>query len=314
MGYWTAIEIPESRQRAFATPGEEHSFTLEYLVTWTATSAGDTYPGDQELPLQVPRIRRRLPSAVYGSDYQLKSYVCRSVEFSPVRERPYTWRASLRYGTYLTNDDYEFISVTRNTQLRTTPVWRMPDGFGNSTPSWSTFFPTYGDQSWPPAADMGHERVDMMGNPRSYEVVQQQVTYEYLWDRTKVSGGSPQAEPPTATWSGYVNYRNNADWFGFPRGTLRYMGFQIAPINEWYRIQQTFLYDRWFHLEQFMGPVPTGAPICTSGTTVMGLVVLQADKVGWFQRYPSLGAGLSFNDLIPLAEAGQITTPQPPAV
>lgn len=312
MGTWTAIEVPESRQRTYATVGDEHSFMLEYVVTWTPASAGDPFPGDAQLPAQVPAIRSRLPSAVYGADYTLKQFVCRNVEFVPVRERPYTWRASLRYGTYYTGGDINFASVTRSTQVRTTSAWRLPDGFGAGTPSWSTFFPAYGDQVWPPTADLGHEKVDMVGNPRAYEVAGQQVTVEYLWDRTEVVSGSPRGEPPTSTWTGYVNYRNPADWFGFPRGTLRYVGFQIAPTNEYYRVQHSFLYDTWYHLEQFMAPVPTGAPICTSGITIMGLVTLQADKVGWFQRYPKLPGVLSFNDLIPVPIQTEINVPQPP--
>lgn len=314
MGTWATIEIPESRQRTWATPGDEHTMTLEYLVTWTPASAVDPYPGDQELQAQAPAIRKRLPSAIYGTDAQLKRFVSRGVDFTPVRERPYTWRASVRFGTYYTGDDYEFLSVTRNTQLRTTSAWRLPDGFSIGIPSWSAFFPANGDQAWPPTADLGHERVDMMGNPRSYEVVQQQVTYEFLWDRTETVSGTPRGEPPTSTWSTYVNYRNNAAFYGFPNGTLRYMGYQIAPVNEWYRIQQTFVYDTWYHLEQFIGPVPTGAPLCTSGLTVMGLVVLQADKVGWFQRYPRLAAGLDFSTLFPTTAMSQLSAPQPPAV
>jgi hypothetical protein len=157
--------------------------------------------------------------------------------------------------------------------------------------------------------DIAGTKVDLNGNPPAYEVPQMTITIEVLWDRT---AGSPvNAEPPTSTWSTYVGKRNDAAFLGCAIGSLVYRGFSVSPHHEWYRIQHTFLWDEWFHLEQVPGPIPTGAPACTTGVTVAGLVVLQADKVVWFQKYQTLA---NYNNIVSALELAELTAPKPTAV
>jgi len=301
MGTWTLTEIPESRSQTWSVPGDEHQFELVYLVTWTPSSGVDTFPGDGYVRDQLPTTRTRLNSSIRGSDYLLRRMVLRNIELAPVRERTYTWRATLRYGTYANAGDWEWGQVTRNSQSRQTNMWRR-----------GASFPANGDVTWPAGVvDIGGTKVDLNGNPKPFDIGQQQITVEYLWDRTYVVAGSPQAEPPAATWASYISTRNNADYLGCPNGTLLYQGFQVAPLHEWYRIQHSFLYDPWYHLEQVAAPVPTGAPLCTkSAVTVMGLDVLQADKIGWFQRYDRT----SWTSLLPSTALSDINSPIPAAV
>jgi hypothetical protein len=85
----------------------------------------------------------------------------------------------------------------------------------------------------------------------------------------------------------------------------------VSPHHEWYRIQHTFLWDEWFHLEQVPGPIPTGAPSCTTSVSIAGLLVLQADKVVWFQKYQSLA---NFSNVVSALELAELTAPKPTAV
>lgn len=297
MGTWTVIETPESRSMTLATPGDEHQFEVVYLVTWVPANDADPFPGEAALRGQLPYTRSRLPSAIYGSSTFLKAFVCRSVEIQPQRERTYSWRAACRYGTYYNEGDWAWGQCTRSSSVRQVSMYRM-----NPT------FPTNGTVTWPTGVvDIGGTKVDLSGNPRPYDVPQQQITIEYLWDRTFPSG-APKGEPTTTTWASYIGKRNNGALLGCPQGTLLYQGFQVAPQQEWYRIQHNFIYDEWYHLEQVPAPVPTGAPLCTQTVaTVMGLDVLQADKVGWFQRY----AEASIYSVLDTQVLAEFTTPVP---
>ena len=99
MGTWSYIELADSRIYGRSSPGNEHSVDLVYQVTWTPASGVDTYPGDSGIFTSgIPLVRQRLPVAVYGSDSFLKTYVCRSVESSPVREGTYVFRVTCRFG------------------------------------------------------------------------------------------------------------------------------------------------------------------------------------------------------------------------
>jgi len=305
MGTWTVIERPETRNYALAMPGQEHTLDLQYQVRWEPASAGDAYPGDQQMYLAsgLPRVRQRLPSGIYGSETLLKTFVCRSVEATMQREQAYVWEVTCRFGSFETTSltDGKYVQVTRASGVRGAQMYRS-----------GVTFPATGNVTWPGSVvDIGGTKVDLNGNPPTYEVPQMTVTVEVLWDRTKLVGGNPQAEPPTASWSTYIGKRNNAAFLGCDTGTLVYRGFSVSPAHEWYRIAHTFLWDEWYHLEQVPGPIPTGAPACTSGVTIAGLVVLQADKVVWFQKYQSTATFTNIVDSLQLAE---ITTPKPGAV
>jgi hypothetical protein len=294
MGTWSYIELPESRTYGLASPGNEHSLDLAYQVRWTPSSGVDTYPGDQEIFYSgIPKVRERLPSAIYGSTYLLKSFVCRSVEISTVREGTYVFRVTCRFGTFGKTDDGAYCQVTRSSSIRQAQMWRM-----------NAAFPSNFDASWPVSADIGGSKVDLRGNPRTYEVPQQNITVEVLWDRT----AGAQGEPPWSAWSGYVGQRNSAAFLGASIGQMLYRGFQAAPLQEWYKIQHNFVWDAWGHLEQFGIPLPTGMPQCTSGTSVLGVTILQADKIGWMQKYPTKSA---ISSVLSSAAQIELTSPVP---
>jgi hypothetical protein len=89
---------------------------------------------------------------------------------------------------------------------------------------------------------------------------------------------------------------------------LLYRGFQAAPLQEWYKIQHNFVWDAWGHLEQFGIPLPTGMPQCTSGTSVLGVTILQADKIGWMQKYPTKSA---ISSVLTAQQLSELTSPVP---
>jgi hypothetical protein len=298
MGTWSYIEGADSRIYGRTSPGNEHSVDLVYQVTWTPASSVDTYPGDSGIFTSgIPLVRQRLPAGVYGSDSFLKTYVCRSVESAPVREGTFVFRVTCRFGSFGPTGDFGYCQVTRSSSIRQAQMWRM-----------GVSFPSNYDAAWPVSADIGGSKVDLRGNPKTYEVPQQNITVEVLWDRTAVVGGSAQGEPPWATWSGYVGQRNSATFLGADIGQLLYRGFQAAPLQEWYKIQHNFVWDAWGHLEQFGIPLPTGMPQCTSGTSVLGVTILQADKIGWMQKYPTKSA---ISNVLNAQQLSELTSPVP---
>lgn len=295
MGTWSYIEVADSRVYALSSPGNEHSVDLVYQVRWTPASSADTYPGESGIYTSgIPKVRQRLPTTVYGSDSFLKSFVCRSVEFAPVREGTYVFRVTCRFGSFGSTGDFSYCQVTRSSSIRQAQMWRMVDSF-----------PTNFDAAWPVSSDIGGSKVDLRGNPRTYEVPQQNITVEVLWDRTALA---TYGEPPWALWSGYVGNRNSAAFLGAATGQLLYRGFQAAPLQEWYKIQHNFVWDAWGHLEQFGIPLPTGMPQCTNGTNVLGVIILQADKIGWMQKYPTKSA---LSTILTSTALSELTTPIP---
>lgn len=316
MGTWT---LTGPKAETFAQtrnmPGTEHTFDLVYDVHWTPASAVDPFPADGNDQLfavsGLPRVRDRVPAAFRNTAKYMKAYVCRSVQATPRAEGMYRWEVRCTFGTLqvtVADEQAEYVAVTRQSGVRQAQAWRLGPYNGPGTNG----FPTNGSVTWPTGvSDIGGTKIDLNGNPPTYEVPQMTVTVEVLWDRTKVVSGNPQAEPPTSSWSTYIGKRNNAAFLGCDTGTLVYRGFSVSPAHEWYRIAHTFLWDEWYHLEQVTGPIPTGAPACTSGATIAGLVVLQADKVVWFQKYQSTATFTNIVDSLQLAE---ITTPKPAAV
>lgn len=297
---WTVTERPESRGYHFASPLEESSVTLVYKADWTPDPGNPTepYPGDGSLRVAsgLPQVRQRVPSAVYGSDAYLKRFVVRSVDPVPVVSRPYCFEVTVTATTLAQPGEIDFALPTRSAQERIVAAYRFP-----------VSLPTDGIAAWPSSGDIGGTKVDLNGTPRELAVAQKMITVEVLWDRTQAAAaGNP--EPPESTWQTFLNTRNDATFLNHPKGTLRYLGWEVAPYLEWYRIQHRFLYDAWYHLEQVPVPKPTGEPICTSGVSVCGVTVLQADKIGWMQRYATLS---NYNGILTTGQLSELTTPVP---
>lgn len=312
MGTWT---LTGPKAETFAQtrnmPGTEHTFDLVYDVHWTPGAApGDVFPADGNDELfavsGLPRVRDRVPAAFRSTSKYMKAYVCRSVQATPRAEGMYRWEVRCTFGTLQVSpadEQAEYVAVTRQSGVRQAQAYRL-----------APTFPANGSVTWPTGVvDIAGTKIDLNGNPPTYEVPQMTVTVEVLWDRTKLVGSPAvvQAEPPTSSWSTYIGKRNNAAFLGCDTGTLVYRGFSVSPAHEWYRIAHTFVWDEWYHLEQVPGPIPTGAPACTSGATIAGLVVLQADKVVWFQKYQST---TNFSNIISSLELAELTAPKPAAV
>lgn len=304
MGTWTAIERHDSRIYSFSDRWGEQVLERSWILGWEATpgSTPDPYPGDGAIRANLPvRPQQRLEQAVHSptgqaADAILKRYVCRSVTVEPVRERPYTWMVRARYTTeqfpWQATDTWgaEHVKQTRVTGSRTVSMFRQSSG--------TSFLPTNGDVTWPPTVDMGHTRVDINGNPRRFQVRQQQITIENLRDRTKNDSQTTTADDPN--WSAglatFVNKRNDAAFLGWPTGSLLLTGITATLDSEVWRISATFLYDEWFHLEQVPISAPNGMPIMMNGATIAGVQQMQCDKVVWFQPFPDKANFLQIYD------------------
>jgi hypothetical protein len=301
MGF-TVNEFKTSRSWSIDSPPGEATITAVYMVDWVPDGTHATYPGEAALLSNIPGVRERASSAIYGSDSLLKTLVSRSVTVQPMVERTHAWMVTV---TFSTRGEYKngsgvFCNVTRGTSLRQAAYYRA-----------GTTLPSNGDAVWgASSADMGGTAIDVNGKPRTYDVQQQIISVEIYWDRTLPSG-APAAEPPWSSYTAKVNQRNSATFLGAGIGYLLYRGFQAAPVDNYYRIEHTFLFDQWLHCEQVAAPNPTGEPVLVPGTTIAGQQILQTDKVIWFQRYPNKTA---FADIIPTAELGELTNPKPLAI
>lgn len=309
MGVWSLTgPRAETFSQTRNMPGIEHVFELVYDVHWTPSGPADPFPADGNDQLfavaGLPKVRDRVPAAFRNTAKYMKAYVCRSVQATPRAEGMYRWEVRCTFGTLqvtVADEQAEYVAVTRQSGVRQAQTFRL-----------APTFPSNGSVTWPTGVvDIAGTKVDLNGNPPTYEVPQMTITVEVLWDRTKVVSSSPQAEPPTGSWSTYIGKRNSAVFLGCGIGTLLYRGFSVSPAHEWYRIAHTFVWDEWYHLEQVPGPIPTGAPACTSGVTIAGLVVLQADKVVWFQKYQSTA---DFSNIVDSLQLAELTAPKPAAV
>lgn len=302
MGTWEISEKAESRTWMIDQPPGEVSVNCVYVANWKPTNSSDSYPGDASLIANIAGVRQRPPSAVYGSDPYLKTMVSRSVEAAPIRENPYTWLVTVRYSTrgeYKDNSG-PFVAVTRVSQVRAADMYRK-----------GATIPTDGTATWGAgSSDIGGTKVDLNGNARQYEVPQQLISIEYYHDRTLPSG-SPAKEPAWSAFSAKVGTRNDATFIGCAKGTMLYRGFQSAPIDNYYRVAHTFLYDAWFHLQQVPAPNPTGQPILVPGASMAGHTILQVDKVLWYQRYDSF---TDFSTLITTQQLDELVKPVPTAI
>lgn len=300
MGTFTFEEHRGSRSYSLEPFPNECSVTAVYTAAWTPSSSSDPYPGDAALMAVVTAPRRRPPSAIHASDVFFKTLVSRDVQCTPLVERPYTWRVSVRYSTRgpLQDQTGQFCIVTRTSTIRQAALYRQ----GVTPPTDGV--PTAG---YP---DIGGTRVDLNGNPREYEVPQTLVSMEVWHDRT-LPAGSPAGEPAFSTYSSTIGKRNDAAFAGYPKGSLLYRGFQAAPIDNYYRLTHTFLHDEWYHLEQVFAPNPTGQPILDPGISIGGLPILQVTKVAWSQKYPTLS---SFSSIVTAAQLAELTSPVPTAL
>lgn len=301
MGTWTILsnDKADSRSISLATPGQEHSYELTYVVQWVPSSGSDPYPGEGGLLSAVASMRQRLPSGLRTTSF-LKTFVLRGIDHVAMREQAYTWEVRARYGSFYPMTE-GYVSLTRQAGTRQAPYWRL-----------SPTVPSNGDVTWPAGVvDIGGTKVDTTGNPVTYEIPQMTIQLEVLWDRTGQNAYNAAGEPPTSLYAGKIGTRNSNAFLGCDIGTLVYRGFSISPSYEWYRIQHTWLWDQLFHLEQIPMPIPTGAPRCETATTIAGVSVFQASSIGFFQKYPTKS---DHSTLLSAANLSEITSPVPASV
>jgi hypothetical protein len=307
MGTWSVIENPDSRLWRFEERWREQTLEQSWKLFWTPSNGNDSYPGDQHIRTHLPvRPQQRLEAKVYGTDSILQRYICRTVTVEPLREAPYSWTVRATFTTEVfpwgQSDTWgaEYMKQTRVIGSRTVAMYRQKAGSG--------FFPSNGDMTFPPSSDIGGTKVDINGNPRRYQVAQQQVVVESIRDRTKTDSQSNTADDPdwATILTTFINKRNSTAFLGWAAGSVLCTGITATLDSEVWRISATFLFDDWWHLEQVPVSYPNGMPILAIGATVAGEAQQQSNKVVWFQPYPDK---VEFADLY-----GSAATPGPISV
>lgn len=311
MGSWDTYEIPESRAWRIGDRWQDNTMTTEYVVTWTSTGPTDFYPGEGALIDNIPHPQTRPEAALYGGSGPyanwIKEFILRSVEINPIRERTYSWRVRATYSTprFLfpntgTQNGYGtvYLKQTRISTSRQVALYRL-----GVTP------PSGGTAAFPPTTDIGGTKVDVNGKPMAGNVTQQQISVEFLQDRTPVGSGTTAVDPDWNTLlTTYINKRNNAAFLGWPTGSVLCTGATATLDSEVWRVQIQFLFDEWYHLIQFPVSYPTGEPILNTGPTLIGIGQLASDKVGWFQQFPNTA---TFNNIFGAPISDQFTKAGP---
>jgi len=304
MGTWSNTENADSRTWRFEERWRDQTLERTWKLFWTPSSGSDPYPGDAAIRTNLPvRPQARLEAGVYGTDATLKRYICRDVTVEPLREAPYSWTVRARYTTevfpWAATDTWgaEYVKQTRVVGARTVSMFVQ-----------GATFPTNGDVTWPPTAAISTgNKVDLNGNPRQYNVAQQQITLEFMRDRT---ASTTTADDPnwTNVLTTYINKRNSATFLGWATGSVLCTGITATLDSEVWRISSTFLFDDWYHLTQVALPRNDGLPHLALGATVVGIQRLQSQSVIWFQQFPDKA---DFNNLYGATVKDQFTLAGP---
>jgi hypothetical protein len=312
MGTWTAIERPDSRKFKLEDRWADQVLERSWILRWTPADANDTYSGDAAMMAEIPNEARpqyRLDSTYIGTSTPynawLKYFICRTCSVEPMVERPFTWLIRSTYTNYnypYTNSyGVTYLKQTRTVSTRRTGMYRQ-----------GATFPTNGSVTWPTGVvDIGGTKVDTNGNPRTALVPQQAIQIELLRDRTPASSvAAYTADDPNwgSILTDYISKRNSAVFLGWEIGSVLCTGITATLDSEMWRIQASFLFDRWYHLEQVPIPNLTGQPVLFPGATVAGQQINQTTKVGWYQQFSGTA---DLNDLFDTAWRDQLTKAGP---
>lgn len=293
MGTWTVIERPDSRRFKLEDRWQDQSLERIWILRWTPADASDPYAGDAAMIAQLPneaKPQARLDTTYIGTSTPyngwLKYFICRSCHIEPMTERPYTWLIRSTYTTHsypfpsTATYGYEYLKQSRTVQTRRAAMYRQ-----------SPTFPTNGSVTWPGGVvDIGGTKVDTNGNPRTAQVPQQAIQIELLRDRTPLStaGGFAADDPNWGTiLSDFISKRNSVAFMGWDVGSVLCTGITATLDSEIWRIQASFLFDKWYHLEQVPIPNLTGQPLLLPGVSIAGQQINQTTKVAWYQQFTS---------------------------
>lgn len=316
------IRKPETDSVQLAAPGEEIRWTEAFVYTNPTPKTVWQVVNDA----LVPKQGERRPLGTMAATNFNNSWVCRSVDVTPVPNSPLAWNVRVTWSSRRSQQaNRAWFNITRSTQSRTAAMYRSGSGIfdvGNVPANGSAPYPPI---QWIDGANVS--KVDAYGVPLSVKISQQLIQVDFLWDRTRnvasdVVAGANQAndpDPPSEWTSVYVNTRNNAVFLGWPTGYVTYLGWnanQSPAGSEWLVVSHRFLADDWQHLEQRPCPNQGGLKLIDVGQNwgTSPVIPTQATKlVAWYQPYLTL---TNFDSLLnfDLGSGNVLTaikTPQP---
>lgn len=309
------IRKPDTDTIQLGAPGEEIRWTEAFIFTDTTAKTVFEVLSHSIVPKQGQRRDLgTLPALPF-----YKSWVCRSIDVSPVPSTKMAWNVRVTWSTrrtYVGITDKPWFNITRSTTQRTAAMYRSGSAIFSGVPA-------NGTVSFPPSSWIGGNKVDTHGIPLQVKISQQQIQVDFLWDRTKnvstdvVAGAAASPDPPSEWTSVYVNTRNNASFLGWPAGYVTYLGWTANESpDEWLVVSHRFLADDWQFLEQRPGPNVGGKPLLDVGPTWGASPALPTQSVklvAWYQPYETTE---NFNNLLNF-DLGSgnlltaITTPKP---
>lgn len=188
--------------------------------------------------------------------------ICRSIDLTPMQgQLGYNVTATYTSLLRFEGQGPVFAEPSMSASVRTVDLYRL-----------NVSVPTDGDASG--TADMGGSPIDEAGKPYSWPIRQMEMSIDILWDASDYF-------PVWTDFAGLVNQRNDAEFLGFPVGSLLFTGVSFAPKHYgWYSVTFKFLWDQLKHCEQRPQLDVDGRPLLTG----MGGIG-NAAAVYWFQPY-----------------------------
>lgn len=279
-----------SMQMRRATPPEETTVVLTWKVRYVVNGVETNWnPVTHWITLQsvLPETGEKMTGYVpntAATDWSQR-FRCRTIEYRFLDESQRVWEATAQFSSKDAWCPHPTVYRTDQTQTRSVEMYR--DVYPTSTMLNST--------AAQHTVQTGN-RIDDKGKPVPRDLPQQALNVSFIWN-TSIESSTGNGYPNIAALisEGWLDGRNDAEFLGFPIGTVRLVGCSIDPDrDEYVRVTYQFVYDPWGFMVQEAALAADGKPeLETTGT------VVNAKTVYWKQTILSL---VDFSELFGTVE------------
>jgi hypothetical protein len=268
------------------TPPNESTVTLTWRIrvldAQGAEIQWDPFTYWLSVQTEVPETGRKLTGYLPNTTANDWSayFRCRQVTWRFVGESKRVWDATATFTSKDAWCPHPHVWRTDQTQTRSVEMYRdvYPTAAQlNSTASQHT-------------VSTGN-RIDEKGKPVPRQLPQQLVNVSYIWNTSIETEGPGYPNVANLISEGWLDARNDAEFLGFPAGSVRLLGVSIDPDrDEYVRVTYQFLHDPWGFMVQEAALDPGGAvELETTGA------VVNAKTVYWKQSIVTL---LAFDEFL----------------
>jgi hypothetical protein len=259
---------------------------------WDPFTYGLSIVDDAGLPIPGSKLTGHLPNTTSG-DWSVL-FRCRELNWEHLNDSFSVWQLRAVFSCKDAFCPLPHIFRTDSTRFRTVDMWHA--GAPTQTMVESS-------AQWHEVAAADYQPVAQFNKPVKYEVPQQELVVSYVWNTSipsSTGNGYPNVQAVVDSSYDFLNARNDTEFLGFPKGTVRLMGVTVDPDeDEYVRVSYQFVYDYW----GFMSQVPKALPGTSgafqpvkdaNGNYYPATVVFDQGTYGGFAEFNDL---LSANDV-----------------